>query len=193
MPARMLAALSRHYDAKYTGENVLRGSAAEAPLAEVVRAPADRYEACVRFFPRFFSGGALLELGAGDGRAARSLLAAGLRCESLVISEASESRLTGLRQRFRGDARVQVEALDAEALPESLHGRFEAVIGIALIEHLIDPLRALQRLRGVLRPGGFVYLDTPNAAKLSRRLKLLLGRFPSTASRDEGLTRYDGG
>ena len=61
-----------------------------------------------------------------------------------------------------------------------------------LLEHLADPMGALVRIRRLLRPGGFLYLDTPNIAKYTRRLKLLFGRFPSTASRDEGLTTYDG-
>jgi hypothetical protein len=50
----------------------------------------------------------------------------------------------------------------------------------------------MQGVRRLLAPGGFVYVDTPNVAKYTRRAKLLLGRFPSTASRDEGLTTYDG-
>jgi hypothetical protein len=56
----------------------------------------------------------------------------------------------------------------------------------------VDPLGALLRIRRLLRPGGFVYLDTPNVAKWTRRLKLLAGRFPSTSSRNEGWTGYDG-
>jgi hypothetical protein len=41
-------------------------------------------------------------------------------------------------------------------------------------------------------PWTWRYIDTPNVAKYSRRLKLLAGHFPSTSSLDEGLTRYDG-
>ena len=47
-------------------------------------------------------------------------------------------------------------------------------------------------MRALLRPGGFVYLDTPNVAKYTRRAKLLFGHFPATASHREGLRRYDG-
>jgi len=63
---------------------------------------------------------------------------------------------------------------------------------VALIEHLIDPLRAMQRIRQLLKPGGFAYIDTPNIARYTLRLKLLMGRFPSTASMNEGLTTYSG-
>jgi hypothetical protein len=61
---------------------------------------------------------------------------------------------------------------------------------IALIEHLIDPLGTMSKIKKLLKPDGFVYIDTPNIAKYTRRIKLLLGKFPSTASKNEGLTTY---
>lgn len=182
----MSGPLARHYDAKYAGE----AEGAPPPATRPRRIPTNRFEACVRYLPERFRGGALLELAAGRGRVARGLIDAGLAFDRYVVSERSEARLEGLR-RTLAHPRVQVMALDAEALPRDL-GRFDAILMVALIEHLLDPLRALSRVREHLAPGGFVYLDTPNAAKYTRRLKLLFGRFPSTASRNEGLTTYAG-
>lgn len=178
--------LLQHYDAKYAAE------AAGSPAAAVrtTATPADRFEACLHYVPQLFGGGDLLELAAGSGRIARALLAAGLRCRSYTASELSEARLEGLR-RIR-DPRLRVRALDAEALPAEQAEGYDAVLMVALVEHLVDPLRALQGVRRLLRPGGFLYVDTPNVAKWTRRLKLLAGRFPATASREEGLVRYDG-
>jgi len=82
--------------------------------------------------------------------------------------------------------------LDAESLPSDEFPTYDAIIMLALIEHLIDPRGAMQHLRKLLKPGGFVFIDTPNIAKFTRRAKLLLGRFPATASRNEGLTTYAG-
>jgi len=178
----------RHYDAKYAHE--ARGGA--APIVAPVAIPTDRYQACVSALPARFAGGELLEIGAGDGRLARSLVAAGLRFDGYTASELSNARLAGLRQRLGDDPRFRVRALDLDAPPSDQDGRYDAVLMVALIEHLFDPLRAMRAVRGMLRPGGFVYLDTPNFAKYTRRLKLLAGRFPSTASRDEGLRTYDG-
>ena len=180
--------LAVHYDTKYAREpEADRASQLVVPG----RVPRNRFEACVRTFPRLFAGSDVLELGAGSGNVALSLLAAGLACRSYTVSETSEPRLEGLRRR-QDDPRLRVARIDAEQVPEELFGRFDAVIMVALIEHLVDPLGSLQRIRRLLRPGGFVYLDTPNVAKWTRRLKLLAGRFPSTSSRDEGLTGYDG-
>ncbi len=180
--------LAAHYDAKYAREpEADRASQRVTPG----RVPRNRFEACVRSFPRVFRGADVLELGAGSGNVALSLLAAGLPCRSYTASETSEARLEGLRRRL-DDPRASVARIDAERVPEELFGRFDAVIMIALVEHLVDPLGALLRIRRLLRPGGFVYLDTPNVAKWTRRLKLLAGRFPSTSSHDEGLVGYDG-
>jgi SAM-dependent methyltransferase len=85
-----------------------------------------------------------------------------------------------------------VARLDVEN-DEGAEARYDAVVLLALIEHLFDPLRAMQRVRRWLRPGGFAYVDTPNIAKWTRRTKLLFGRFPATASTAEGLVRYEGG
>jgi SAM-dependent methyltransferase len=90
------------------------------------------------------------------------------------------------------DERVLVLELDADNIPKSEYGQYDAVIMLALIEHLIDPLGAMKSIKKLLKPGGFVYIDTPNIAKFTQRAKLLLGRFPSTASQNEGLATWDG-
>ena len=179
-------ALKQHYDAKYAGE----GAGVCDETIPPCRIPANRFEACTSFLPSRFAGGDILEIAAGSGLVARSLIAAGLDCDSYTASDFSDSRLEGLR-RTLPDPRVRVVRLDADDLPEDQPACYDAIIAIALIEHLIDPLRALQRMRRLLRPGGIAYLDTPNVAKYTRRVKLLFGRFPSTSSHNEGLTTYD--
>ncbi len=39
----------------------------------------------------------------------------------------------------------------------------------------------------VLKPGGRLLLITPNVAKLTNRIRLLLGKFPSTSTGNEGV------
>ena len=183
----MKDAVLRHYDAKYAGD----AGAARHDVIVPSALRTDRYQACLGALPPRLRGGDVLEIGAGNGLLARSLLAAGLCCDSYTATELSDARLAALRSSLH-DPRVRVERLDIEAAPDSWDGTYDAVILIALIEHLFDPLRAMQRVRRWLKPGGFAFVDTPNIAKWTRRAKLLAGRFPSTASQQEGLLTYDG-
>jgi len=157
-------------------------------LIGTVRRPANRFEACVRWFPSFFESGRILELGAGSSLVARSLLVAGVQADTIVLGEYSPERLRHIESTI-DDGRLSVCALDAEDLPPEL-GQFDAILMVAVIEHLVDPMTAMERIRRHLRPGGFVWINTPNIAKWTRRAKLLLGRFPSTAAWDEGLLTY---
>jgi SAM-dependent methyltransferase len=181
------AILHDHYDRKYASE----AETATIACVPTVDIPTTRSEAAVRYFPRYCAGGNILELGAGNGSVAKSLLAAVPNIASYTLGDISPSRLQGLRRNLR-DPRVAVLELDANDLPAPSGARYDAIIMLALIEHLLDPLSTMQKARRLLNPGGFVYIDTPNIAKYTRRAKLLLGRFPSTASRNEGLTTYAG-
>lgn len=181
------ARLLEHYTTKYSNESGV-SRIEDIRLAKI---PLSRFEAAVKFFPEYFRGGDILEMGAGNGNIARALLARDARIRTYTLGDISPPRLEGLRRNLMDD-RVLISLLDAENVPDSQAGKYDAVIMVALIEHLIDPMGAMTRIRKALKPGGFVYLDTPNIARYTQRLKLLAGKFPSTASRNEGLTTYYG-
>ncbi len=174
--------LKRFYDWRYAGEAGSTGG----KVCQYRRCPTSAIEAAVHYLPRYFRGGHILELGAGDGTLARSLIATGVRFDSYTVTELSEPRLEGLRRAF-DDHRVAIKKLDAEALPDEELGRYDAVLMLAVIEHLVDPIGAMKRIKLLLKRDGFVYLDTPNIAKYSRRLRLLFGRFPATSASNEGI------
>lgn len=179
--------LQRHYEQKYAHE--VHGSEKTVGLN---RRPSNRYEAAVATMHRTFRGGDILEVGGGDGIVARSLLKTGLAFDRYTLTDLSEARSTGAA-RSLADPRFDAFSLDVEKSTDVLDGRrYDAILMIALIEHLIDPIRAMTRIRSLLKPNGFVYIDTPNIAKYTRRIKLLAGYFPSTASTDEGLRTYGG-
>jgi SAM-dependent methyltransferase len=135
------------------------------------------------------ASGRYLEIGAGNGS---TLLSLEGRYDVLVATELSPARAKDLERVFATHPKVTIlqHDLEAEPLPYP-DGHFDTVAMSAVIEHLIDPIAALRDLYRVLRPGGRLLLDTPNIAKWTRRLKLLVGYFPSTASLQEGLVAYD--
>jgi SAM-dependent methyltransferase len=60
-------------------------------------------------------------------------------------------------------------AADVDALT-SLRGRFDVVTAIEVLEHTLDPVLELRRMRELLRPGGLLFLTTGNAAPFAARL-----------------------
>lgn len=129
-----------------------------------------------------------MEVGAGSGNVLRTIRPRYRRC---VATELSRPRVAMLREEFQDDSFVDIiEGPIEDGLPQDM--RFDAIVLNAVIEHLVDPIAVLTMLTSRLQPCGRMIITTPNAAKWTRRAKLALGRFPSTASRDEGLTSYEG-
>jgi SAM-dependent methyltransferase len=63
---------------------------------------------------------------------------------------------------------------------------YDVVVCAEVIEHLpVSPLPALRFLGSALRPGGWLVLQTPNAARAANRLRLLAGRNPFEELRDD--------
>lgn len=176
--------LRKYYEMQYLREIL------EDDIVSDPRFPSSRYQALEHYFPKYFKGGSVLELAAGDGKSAKALLKQNQNIESYTVSEYSKSAIKILNE-IKED-RLSVLEINAEDIDSNKLGKYEAVIMLTLIEHLIDPITAMKNIRALVRPGGFVYIDTPNFAKFTRRIKLLFGRFPGTATLNEGLTTYWG-
>jgi len=71
-----------------------------------------------------------------------------------------------------------------EAAPDDLRN-FAIITAIDLIEHVSDPGAFLAEIRSRLRPGGVVYLETPNIRSAVYRIGRLLSTI--TGGRPEGL------
>ena len=129
--------LKEHYERKYSHES----GSSSIELVKNVAIPSSRFEAVVKFFPKYFKGQNVLEIGAGNGNVAKTLLASDMKIANYTLGDISLPRVKGL-QRNLNDSRVSVLEMDAENIPKSEIGKYDAVIMVALIEHLIDPLRA---------------------------------------------------
>ena len=174
-PSRLLS----HYNQRYADRPD------EVTCIPRVRFPKDRYQAAVKWAD---SGHRGLEIGAGWGEVLRSIRP---QYDELVATELSQPRADALAEEFAVDDGVTIFQHDIEnqAIPYP-DNHFDTVLLIAVIEHLVDPVGPLQEIHRVLRPGGKLLVDTPNIAKWTRRIKLLFGVFPATASQREGLDKY---
>ena len=106
-------------------------------------------------------GGRLLDVGSGFGHflqaASGHYTASGLELGPLAVARA------------RAHFGVACDVGSVYAMPEELAASCDAVTAWDFIEHVPDPIGALAAMRAALRPGGHVFLSTPDARSLAAR------------------------
>lgn len=171
-----------HYDRKYASQEV------PPQRVPIVAKPTDRFQMLVKIASQN-AHGRYLEIGAGSGA---TLLTLEPYYDELVGTELSAVRARDMQRLLAGTPKIKIISNNVETDAFDYPGEYFDTIALsAVIEHLLDPITAIAKFRRLLRPGGRLILDTPNIAKWTRRVKLLFGYFPATASLDEGLLAYD--
>ena len=120
-------------------------------------------------------GSLVLDIGAADGSVARPLVERGCRVWAIEADPEAAAKARSVCERvIVGD----VEHLD---LVEAVEGtRFDVVLLLDVLEHLRDPLAALERARELLAPTGRVIVSIPNVAHGAVRVSLMSGSFNYT-------------
>jgi 2-polyprenyl-3-methyl-5-hydroxy-6-metoxy-1,4-benzoquinol methylase len=103
----------------------------------------------------------VVDMACGEGYGANVLART---ARSVVGVDANPEAHEHARLRYRcGNLRFE------RALVEAWEGECDALVFLQTIEHLQDPGAALDRFRGLLRPGGALYVSTPNVLTLAPR------------------------
>jgi len=112
-------------------------------------------------------GAEVLDLGAGAGAFTQRIADHGFRVTGVDASAAEwTSDLPFVQADLNGDWVSKV------------HGKFDAVCCLEVIEHLENPWKLLRDIRSVLKPGGRLVLSTPNTTSFVSRLTFLrIGEF----------------
>jgi SAM-dependent methyltransferase len=116
---------------------------------------------------RMPSTGRLLEIGCGHGEFLLEAQARGFEVEGLEYSSHAAREANAQL----GPSAVRVGSPESDSLPPAA---YDVVAAFDVIEHLRNPVRALELLHSALRPGGMVAIVTPSLDSWSRRL---LGRY----------------
>jgi 2-polyprenyl-3-methyl-5-hydroxy-6-metoxy-1,4-benzoquinol methylase len=104
----------------------------------------------------------MLEVGTGAGLFLKAAERAGWTCAGVeVSSDAVDFAVTRLGLDVRQAAAEDSVHADAS---------FDVAVMFEVIEHLLDPRRALASVWRALRPGGYLAMSTPNFDALSRRV-----------------------
>lgn len=89
--------------------------------------------------------------------------------QKLPAERLAVARGFGIREAYRSD-------LTEEDPLREIPGRYPAILLVEVLEHLLVNPRALVRsFRDHLEPGGFLFVTTPNMARLTSRIRLLRG------------------
>src|SRR5438552_8632378 len=113
-----------------------------------------RHLAVYEWIAERVAGLRVLDMACGEGYGAAVLAR---RARSVVGVDANPEAHEHARLRYRRD-NLRFE----RGLVEAWEGDCDALVFLQTIEHLHDPGAVLDRFRGLLRPGGVLYVSTPN-------------------------------
>lgn len=123
-------------------------------------------------------GGRVLDVGGSHGDLVELGVREGLFDDGCVVDISTESVFTAKR---RG---LWAEDIDVDR--DGLHAfddhSFDCVAALDFIEHIVDPGAFATECHRVLRPGGYVFINTPNISYWRHLEELVVrGRFPHTS------------
>jgi ubiquinone/menaquinone biosynthesis C-methylase UbiE len=103
----------------------------------------------------------VLEIGPGGGRFTEILLP---KCRKLIAIDTSKTMLDLLRERFRGDERIEYQYSEGRGLEGVPDGSIDAAFSYGVFVHLQhwDIFNYLLELNRVLRPGGKAVIQHSN-------------------------------
>lgn len=112
------------------------------------------------------NGVRLLDVGAGPGVFLDLVRRAGWQGTGIELSSRAAAA-----SRERYDVDVREGTIEAVALPQA---SFDVVTLWDILEHVRDPRRMLERAYELLKPGGLLFIETPNSAALLDRATIIL-------------------
>lgn len=104
-----------------------------------------------------FLSGQVCEIGAGTGTFTQMLIDSGLSVTAVDIDTAYLKLITDKLPQ----AKILKLDLEASSLPRNLHGKFDTIVAINVIEHLSNDVKTLSHLYNLLRHGGKAIILVP--------------------------------
>jgi SAM-dependent methyltransferase len=113
--------------------------------------------------------GRMLDLGCGDGMVLALARRDGWEVQGVELFPEQA-------QLVRETLGLPVEVADIQSY-EAAPASWDVVVLTHVLEHLLDPVAALRKIRVLLKPGGMAVLEFPNIDALDARVRRLLARW----------------
>ena len=143
----------------------------------------DRYRLTYQLLP---GGDSVLDVGCGEDL---TLMPLRSKYREVYGIDISKTRIERMQERFGHDPGIHLSVGDVNSRLSFADASFDAIIAIAILEHIFDPYHFMRECYRLLKTGGCLIVYVPNVAVLGNRIRLLMGKFPVT-SNEEG---WDGG
>jgi 2-polyprenyl-3-methyl-5-hydroxy-6-metoxy-1,4-benzoquinol methylase len=166
--SRHAMTVATSYDGAYVGATYKDGTGLAAAFERIIALPPEKSDNTARVARVCAFAGArlpgvrqprLLDVGAGLGVFCHAVRQAGWNC---VAVDPDPSAVQHLRRR------VGVEAICSDFMQVEGIGGFDIVTLNKVLEHVERPIDMLRRVRSVLVPGGFVYIELPDGETAAR-------------------------
>ena len=129
-----------------------------------------RYKMLYGILHPYLAHGKVLDVGIYPGLFTYVIKQLGVDVEAVDLEP---ERIPSELGKFLKIHQVDIEA-DEIPLEDS---SYDAILFLAILEHLrLNPLAVLRRLKGLLKPGGRLFVQTPNLGYWRCRLNVLLGK-----------------
>jgi 2-polyprenyl-3-methyl-5-hydroxy-6-metoxy-1,4-benzoquinol methylase len=125
-------------------------------------------------FKPWFHNNNALELGCYHGEFTKRLLT---YFEKITVVEAA-SDLIAIAKNNLGEGLKQVNFINNTFEQSQLKARFDNIFLIHTLEHLVDPILVLKKIREWLTPMGKFFVAVPNAYALSRQIATAMELIP---------------
>lgn len=110
----------------------------------------------------------VLDVGAGAGAFSRRIADLGYAVTAVDVDGT----------KWQGGGDIPFRVLDVDRGLSSIEGPFDGVCCLEVIEHLENPWQFMRECLEIVKPGGYLFLSTPNVTSFySRVLFLIRGRF----------------
>ncbi len=144
--------------------------------SELTFKPTDRNSSWTKIFNFIPEKSEVLDIGCSSGNFGAALI----EYKSCVVDglDYNPQDVKAARKILR---QAWVSDIEKDDLKKAVKGRkYDAIIMADVIEHLVNPVKALKEMKKLLKPNGFLAFSVPNMAHTWVRLNLLKGDFTHT-------------